>query len=319
MMSEKQKNVEQQEPRRRFWRFSLKTLLILLTLFCLWLGTLANSANRQRRAVEAIVRSGGEFNFDYQRVVNPRGSGQVYSHKVNPPGPKWLRSIIGDHYFITPVSLRLIQQPAVKDDCLAQLDALPNLESAFFLDVPFRDSHVVHLKHLKNLTNLTFNDETLSGPDGPRRFDFLQYLPKLESLSLNESNFGDADAKHLKDTMNLKTLFIYDSQIGDDGLAQLQHLKNLELIGLSRTRVTDRGIAYLSTLPKLRYISANDLNITNAAFDSFIKMTALRDLELSRTQVTSEGLEKLRKAMPKCKINGKGGDGNLSPESIFGF
>ncbi len=46
---------------RRLWRFSLKTLLIVLTLFCIWLGTLTNNANRQRRAVEAIERRAANF------------------------------------------------------------------------------------------------------------------------------------------------------------------------------------------------------------------------------------------------------------------
>ena len=317
MIIEKQNEAGQQKPRRRFWRFSLKTLLILLTLFCLWLGTLASSANRQKRAVEAIQLSGGEFNYDYQRI--PSSSGQRYSHRVEPPGPQWLRRVLGDHYFITPVALNIGRQAGIKDDCLDHLVALPHLKSAMFYQVPFRDRDVVHLKHLKNLTSLTFNEGTLSGIDGPTQFEFLKYLPHLESLSLNDAKFGDADAKFLKDTVNLKILFIYGSAIGDDGLAQLQHLKNLEMIGLGKTKVTDRGISYLSALPKLRYISANDLNITDEAFGSFAKMTALRDLELHNTQYSREGIEKLRKAMPKCEINGKGGDGTPSSESIFGF
>jgi hypothetical protein len=41
------------QPRRRFLRFSLKMLFVLVTLLCVWLGMLTNSANRQRRAVEA--------------------------------------------------------------------------------------------------------------------------------------------------------------------------------------------------------------------------------------------------------------------------
>jgi hypothetical protein len=302
---EKQNETETQSPRHRFWRFSLKTLLILLTLCCLWLGTLANSANRQRRAVEAIQRSGGEFNYDYQRILPRAGSGQAFSHQVEPPGPKWLRGILGDHYFITPVTLRIGRQAGIKDNCLAHLSALPNLERAMFYEVPFRDSDVVHLKYLKNLKSLTFNEGTLAGADGPSRFEFLKFLPNLESLSLNDAKFGDADARFLKDMLKLKTLFIYGSAIGDDGLAQLQHLKNLELIGLGRTKVTDRGISYLSSLPKLKYLSANELNITDKAFNSFTKMAALRDLELSRTNVSREGIEQLRLAMPKCVVNGK--------------
>jgi hypothetical protein len=314
MIVERQNDAEQRKQKRRWWRFSLKTLLILLTLFCLWLGTLSSSANRQRRAVEAIQLSGGEFNYDFQRMPDRTGSEYSFSHQVEPPGPKWLRRILGDHYFITPQGLYIHRQAGIKDDCFAHLDALTKLEIAMFYQAPFRDSDVAHLKHLKNLTHLTFNDGTLSGPNGPHHFDFLQYLPKLESLSLNEARFGDSDARFLKGAVNLKTLFLYNSAIGDEGLAQLQHLKKLDMIGLGGTKVTDRGMAYLGTLPNLRYISANDLNISDAAFESFTKMTALRGLELHNTQCSREGIEKLRKAMPKCRINGKGGEGSVEDD-----
>jgi hypothetical protein len=295
--------------RRRWFRFSLKTLLVLFTFFCAWLGMLTSNASRQKRAVEAIQRSGGEFHYDYQKVPSRSGSGTAYSPRLSPPGPKWLRRILGDHYFITPVYLNISKQPGIRDDCFAHLRALPRIERAFFYQAPFQDRDVVHLKHLTNLKSLTFNAGSLSGPNAPRQFEFLQYLPQLESLSLIDSNFGDADAEHLKGATKLKTLFIYGSEIGDDGLAQLQHLKNLEYIGLGGTNVTDRGIAYLNALPKLQYISATNLNITDAAFESFTKMTALRDLELSNTRVSREGIDRLRQAMPTCEVNGKSIEG----------
>ena len=304
--------------RRRIWRFSLRTLLIGLTLFCVWLGMWANSANRQRRAVEAIELSGGRFNYDYQRVPTPSGrSGQRFSYKVQPPGPKWLRKIVGDHYFITPVTLLIGEQPGIKDDCLKHLDALPSLESAMFYNVPITDRDSSHFRHPTNLRFLTFNEETLSGESAPRQFDFLQYLPKLESLSLIDSRFGDSDARFLKRTVDLNTLFLYDSAIGDEGLAQLQHLKKLEMIGLGGTRVTDAGIARLTPLPKLRYASLNNLNLTDAAIEAFSKMSSLRDLELHNTKMTREGLSKLRTLLPKCEINGLGGDGSTKQESLF--
>jgi hypothetical protein len=300
--------VTQRVSKRHLWRFSLKTLLILLTLFCIWFGTLANNANRQRRAVEAIERGGGEFLYDYQRKPNSSGVHAVYSHQVERPGPRWLRRIIGDHYFITPLALTIVQQNGIKDDCLAQLDAVPYLESAMFYEVQFHDSDIVHLKNLKNLRSLTFNKGTLSGADGPRRFDFLKQLSKLESLSLIDSQFGNSEAEKLKEMPNLKTLFLYNSAIGDEGLAQLRHLNNLEMLGLGGTKVTDQGIAYISVLPKIKYLSANDTVISDSSIESFAKMSSLRELELYKTHVTREGIGRMRKAMPHCKINGEGGD-----------
>jgi hypothetical protein len=287
------------------WRFSLKTLLILLALFCLWLGTLANSANRQRRAIEAIQLSGGKFNYDYQLTRNGPDLEREFSYQVAPPGPKWLRRIIGDHYFITPVTLNIHRQSSIKDDCLSHLAALPFIESASFVDVSFRDSDLAHLKHLTNLRALGLHGVALSGAKAPSSFEFLQHLRRLEMLGLDSPTFRDSDVTYLRGAVNLRFLTLYNSAVGDDGLAQLQHLKKLEMLGVSGTQVTDRGMTYLSSLPKLRYLSANDLNISDAAFESFTKMTALRNLELHNTKFSREGIEKLRKAMPKCRIKGK--------------
>ena len=317
MVVDEPKDVTQRIAKRRLWRFSLKTLLVLVMLFCIWFGTWSNSANRQRRAVKAIELSGGTFNYDYQQQPNSSGVHAAFRYQVQPPGPRWLRWILGDDYFITPVSLNLLEQSGIKDDCLAQLDALPHLEGAMFYKVQFGDRDVAHLKYLRNLKSLTFNEGTLSGPDGPRKFDFLKQLTKLESLSLIDSQFGDSDAGYLEGMPDLKTLFLYKSAIGDKGLAHLQTLKNLEMIGVSGAQVTDRAIVYLSVLPKLTYLSANNTGISDEAIESFAKMSSLRELELYRTHMTREGVARLRKAMPRCKINGEGGDGTRVLDDLF--
>jgi hypothetical protein len=318
MVIDKQSEAGAPLSKKRFWRFSLRTLLILLTLFCVWLGMLASSARRQKRAVEAIQQSGGQFCYDYQLTRRGPGLEIEFSYQVQPPGPRWLRRILGDHYFITPLALNIARKSSLTDDCFSHLDALPFVESASFVDVAFQDSDLAHLKHLTNLRALGFLGRTRLGRTTSSRFEFLRHLRKLEMLGLSGERFGDDDVKYLSNALNLKFLTLYNSDIGDAGVAQLQHLNNLEMIGLSGTSVTDRGIGYLSSLPKLRYLSANDLNITDSAFDSFIKMTALCDLELSNTRVSPEGIDRLRKAMPKCVVNGKDSEGNSRPESLFG-
>lgn len=59
--------------------------MIAVTLLCVWLGVVCNRANRQRRAVEAIVEAGGQVLYDYQFDEGDR---------LNPPpalpGPNWL-------------------------------------------------------------------------------------------------------------------------------------------------------------------------------------------------------------------------------------
>jgi hypothetical protein len=65
----------------------------------IWLGFFNTPAERQRKAVEAIRGQGGCVEYDYEwgqpisKYVPPR----------TPPGPEWLRNLIGIDYLATVV------------------------------------------------------------------------------------------------------------------------------------------------------------------------------------------------------------------------
>jgi hypothetical protein len=44
-----------------FKRISLRTLLVLVTILCLWFGKISIAAHRQRKAVEWVNEHGGEI------------------------------------------------------------------------------------------------------------------------------------------------------------------------------------------------------------------------------------------------------------------
>src|SRR5689334_19846235 len=84
-------------PKRRWFQFSLRTLLILTTVVaigCGWFAMKIRRARRQDAAVEAL-RKACQANvfYDYQTP----GSGNRGSDV--PPGPAWFRSIFGEHVF----------------------------------------------------------------------------------------------------------------------------------------------------------------------------------------------------------------------------
>src|SRR6476646_10397108 len=91
-------------PRRRRWfRFSLRTLLIAITLLCVWLGLTFNRANDERHAAAVIEDAHGEIVYDWQ--IRPPGSDP--NIQLTPLGPKWLRSLLGPHWFDRIVEVRL--------------------------------------------------------------------------------------------------------------------------------------------------------------------------------------------------------------------
>src|SRR5262245_63470489 len=91
----------------RWFRFSLRTLLLLIAALCVWLGIQVNAAHRQKEAVAAITKAGGTVIYDYQNLQLVDRAGITWDDSRLPPGPAWLRQRIGDDYFRTVVDVSL--------------------------------------------------------------------------------------------------------------------------------------------------------------------------------------------------------------------
>jgi hypothetical protein len=78
------------KPRRRWFQYSLRSFLVPLTAFAVWLGVVVDRAREQREAVKAINELGGLalVTYDWESTGSRR-----------PAGPHWLRRTIGDEFF----------------------------------------------------------------------------------------------------------------------------------------------------------------------------------------------------------------------------
>jgi hypothetical protein len=84
------------KPKRRWLQFSLRTFLVLLTVFGVWLGLHVRSARKQKESVAAIKRLGGWYYYDFQKF-------DPDTHKVDLKAtswvPAWLLSHLGEDFF----------------------------------------------------------------------------------------------------------------------------------------------------------------------------------------------------------------------------
>lgn len=94
---------------RRWFQYSLRSFLILVTALAIWLGVVVNRAREQREAVKAIEALGGFAQYDWQ-YIEPSTD--------EPPGPAWLRRIVGDdafqrvkyvHFFPDPPESKIVK------------------------------------------------------------------------------------------------------------------------------------------------------------------------------------------------------------------
>ena len=128
------------KPRRRWFQFSLRTLFVLVTVLCVWLAVTVNRARKQREAVAAIEAVGGLVTYEYQY-----DSSDTFSATAKPPGPEWLRELVGEEYFVS-VTFVGLQNTQVTDACLEHLKGLTNLETLNLIGTQVTDAGVKNLQ-----------------------------------------------------------------------------------------------------------------------------------------------------------------------------
>lgn len=237
----------------RFLRFRLRTLMVVVTLCCLYLGLVVRKAEQQKEAVAWIKQSIGssaEIVYDYELT----GTATRNIAAIR-PGPDWLRKLIGIDYFADVVSVRFGRGYYVESD--EQMAALPG--GMFFAGRLDWDPKL-RAKMIPPLTDLS-------------------PLAKLTSLRfLDISGDLPTDITPLANLTNLRTLCVRGTRVTD--LSPLAGLHNLETLDLSYSTISD--LSPLAHLTKLRR-----LNI-QGTFVRPDEITALKE-SIPNVYVTPEG------------------------------
>jgi hypothetical protein len=222
-------------PTRRWLQFSLRTLLVFVTLFaivCSWLSVKLREAKREEEAATAITASALAVEWD-----------------KNATGPAWLRGVLGEHFFWHVENVWL-QGAEVTDATLQHLDAMSHLKR-LNLDAPnVTDSGLEHVQGLRELKGLVL-DRTNVTDLGVER---IAGLKQLEILGLRGTRFTDAALEKLGGLSNLQSMLLQDANVTDAGLEHLQRMKQLKYVYLFGTQVTASGVKKLQrALPSRGY------------------------------------------------------------------
>jgi hypothetical protein len=243
--------------RRRF-QFSIRSLLVLsvaVAILSSWFAVKMKEAKRQQKAIEAILKSGGAVTYDYEYDWPSRAP-----QNAKPPGPAWLRNLLGGDFLDRVTEVRLIGD----DDAeLEPLEALPELRQ--LLVFPRND----------NGSKIT--DAGLAR---------LESLPRLTTLWIWGPNITDAGLAHLEHLHQLADLHLGGANITDAGLTHLENLHELEALNLHLVgdRITDAGLVHFQSLRKLKKlrlhhaISDECITVSDDAMMVLMSLKHLRDL-----------------------------------------
>jgi hypothetical protein len=282
---------DRKPPKRRWHQYSLRTLLILVTIFavaCSWFSVKMLAAERQRRAVEGLARSQCSVFYAYQTIASnesvasaePRweGHGASFDRNARKPAPQWMIDWLGIDFF-SNVS-EVFAMFGLSDDELKHVGDLTQLRILNAASEAVSDAGLAHIEKLDKLQELVLRSSPiLLSPGRPMRVN----------------GITDAGLVHLKGLDNLQTLYISCSQITDAGLEQLQALHKLQTLTLVSEAITDVGLIHLQAMSQLRALQLCGAKITDAGLVHIQAMGQLRALQLCSTKITDDGLIHLRK------------------------
>jgi Leucine-rich repeat (LRR) protein len=260
-------------PRRmwyvRYLRFRLSTFLIAIALIAAWPAFYYSPQKRAERATKSLRDSGLKVHFDYQR-----SSERGYSYKKEPPGPTYLRAVVGEGFFQNAEWIQVRGKRLTTSELLP-LAELPGLRMLTLPKCEIGDEHL----------------RTMRG------------LRQLKVLDLADNQITDAGLEHLAEMVDLNTIQLCNNPIQGPGLANLRKFSKLKMLVLMDTPLTDEGAAEIGKLESLEILNVSRTQITDAGLKHFEQLHHLQSLDILGTKATREGLEALRQAMPGCGIS----------------
>lgn len=157
------------------------------------------------------------------------------------------------------------------------------------------------LAQLRTLNNLLLvsaqwtmtNNKGLSSIEG---------IVSLRLLRLNWTPLTDDGLQHIERLPKLTMLYLSGTRVTDDVVEHIKVLDRLKALQLSHTGITDAGIAALKGFADLTHLGLDGTVVSDASVDVLAGFKSLKYLNIADTDLTKEGRQQLRKALPDCEI-----------------
>ncbi len=235
------------KPRRRWFQYSLRLLLLVMPLACIGTGWMANRMHRvskERAATEAIERFGGSVGILYA------------DFRSESLGRAFLRELFGNKFFAHADSADISNDAATK-----YLAEFARLRELTLQGSQITDGGLEHLTDLMQLRVLRLIGTHVTDAGLP----YLEGLAQLEELRIAGSQVTDAGLEHLQGLTQLHSLRVDGcTQVSDAGLENLKELTQLKDLSLIDTQVTDAGLEHLKGFGRLQVLHLGNTKVSDS-------------------------------------------------------
>lgn len=147
---------------------------------------------------------------------------------------------------------------------------------------------------LEDIYDLDLSKKEIDIPD----LKYLEYLPNIRVLQLQDSTINDNGTQYLKVLKELEALYIYNTAISE--VSFTCEIPKLKSITAFVTNINDKGLEGLENLKYLKSLDLGSTMVTDAGLKYIVNINTLESLDVSGTLVTIEGL-KLLNTLPVLK------------------
>ena len=208
--------------------------------------------------------------------------------------------------------LDLIDDPRVTDEGVRFLASnLPGLKHLIVSRSSVTDAGLAHLQGFPALEGLQIQGQGRMITDaGMAR---LWGLAHLEVLNLSDSGVTDEGIAQLQGLKKLRWLNLSGTAVSDSGLRRLREIQSLRWLNLSGTHITDAGLLALTGLVDLEQLFLDETDVTDAGLKHLCGMKSLKVIVVGGANVSAEGVDELRTALPSSTRVRKGSTRVPSP------
>jgi hypothetical protein len=223
---------------RRWFRFSLRAMLLIVVVIGVALGWTLHEVRRQGQAVMALEELGC-------RVTYADGPPTLLEK---------LRSLCGEMYPRNVIAMTGYWPPAT-DAAMYYVEELPKLEMVKLDGSRVTDAGLAHLKELPDLRWLSLKGTPVTDAGLAN----LQGRTQLVVLELGGTQVTDAGVARLAELTELIYLGLNGTQVTDASLVHLRRMTKLECLNAVDTRVTEAGEKGLTdALPNLAVFDSEE-------------------------------------------------------------
>lgn len=236
---------------RRLLRFSLRGLLILITVASIWLAYEVNLAHRQRDAIASLSDSLAwvKYNPRFGNDGEPPYGNWSNDYVAN-VAPTWADAFDANHFLLRIDDLHLLVDKT-NDETIAVAAELPNLRriSNNHAWMGSRPGTLAIERIPRDAEDVAITDAACTR---------LANAEELEAIVLINTRITMAGLRCLLTLPDLRELAIASARIDDDAVSTLAEMTSLTFLHLGGTNITDDGVRRLrAALPDCRIYDRN--------------------------------------------------------------